>query len=182
MPTALTHAFVAAAVGAGRHSQGRAGRLWPALLASSILPDADVLGLAVGVPYEASLGHRGFSHSLTFALLWSLLLVALMFRSAGTFSAAWWRLVALFFLVTASHGLLDALTNGGLGIAFFSPFDTTRYFLPWRPIQVSPIGPAFFSELGRAAMVSEIKHVWLPIGVVWLGLWAARKVVRRAQD
>jgi hypothetical protein len=34
------------------------------------------------------------------------------------------------FLATAGHGLLDAMTNGGLGLAFFSPFDNHRYFLP----------------------------------------------------
>ena len=36
------------------------------------------------------------------------------------------------FLSTASHGVLDALTDGGLGVAFFSPFDQTRYFFPFR--------------------------------------------------
>jgi hypothetical protein len=45
-----------------------------------------------------------------------------------------------FFLATASHGLLDAMTDGGLGVAFFSPFDKHRYFFPWTPIRVSPIG------------------------------------------
>jgi inner membrane protein len=183
MPTVFTHALVAAAVGANSKSQVRPGRLWAALVVSSILPDVDALGLALGIPYEAALGHRGFSHSLAFALLWSLLLVVVAFRSVGIFSTTWWKLVALFFCVTASHGLLDAMTNGGLGIAFFSPFDSTRYFLPWRPIQVSPIGPGFFfSDLGRMAILSEIKFVWLPVGVVWLGLWVARKAVRRVLD
>jgi hypothetical protein len=32
------------------------------------------------------------------------------------------------------------MTDGGLGCALFWPFDTTRYFAPWRPIPVSPIG------------------------------------------
>jgi hypothetical protein len=40
-----------------------------------------------------------------------------------------------FFVVTASHGALDAMTDGGLGIAFFAPFDNTRYFFPFRPIK-----------------------------------------------
>jgi inner membrane protein len=53
-----------------------------------------------------------------------------------------------FFLITASHGILDAFTNGGLGIALFSPFDNSRYFFPFRPIQVSPIGAGFFSMRG----------------------------------
>ena len=71
-------------------------------------------------------------------------------------------------LVTASHGLLDAMTNGGLGIAFFAPFDDGRYFLPWRPIEVSPIGAgAFFSEWGLRVIKSELLWVWLPV----VGLW-----------
>jgi inner membrane protein len=49
----------------------------------------------------------------------------------------------------ASHGILDAMTNGGLGVALLSPLDTTRYFRPWRPIQVSPISlRRFFSDEG----------------------------------
>ena len=41
--------------------------------------------------------------------------------------------------MTASHGFFDAMTDGGLGIAFFAPFTNTRYFLPWRPIPVAPL-------------------------------------------
>ncbi len=138
-----------------------------ALAVSSVLPDADVIGFALGIPYEAVLGHRGFSHSLAFAALWSLLVVGVVFRQVQWFSRDWWKLLLLFFLVTASHGVLDALTNGGLGIASFSPFITTRYFFPWRPIQVSPIGiGSLFTEMGRLAIVSELKFVWLPIALV----------------
>ena len=36
-----------------------------ASIACSILPDADVLGFSLGIPYEYLLGHRGFFHSLT---------------------------------------------------------------------------------------------------------------------
>ena len=68
-----------------------------------------------------------------------------------------------FFLATASHGLLDAMTDGGLGVVFFSPFDTARYFLPWRPILVSPIGVArFLSPRGLAVLRGEIFWIWLP--------------------
>ncbi len=55
------------------------------------------------------------------------------------------------------------MTNGGLGVAFFAPFDNTRYFFPWRPIQVSPIGAkAFFSAAGWRVIKSELIWVWLP--------------------
>lgn len=67
-------------------------------------------------------------------------------------------------LVSAvSHGLLDALTNGGLGIAFFSPLSTRRYFLPWRVIEVSPLRPSeFFSQRGLRVLRSEMRWVWIP--------------------
>ena len=42
------------------------------------------------------------------------------------------------FFASGVHGLLDAMTDGGLGVAFFSPFDNRRYFLPWTPIRVIP--------------------------------------------
>jgi inner membrane protein len=58
--------------------------------------------------------------------------------------------------------VLDAFTNGGLGIAFLSPFDTTRYFFPFHPIEVSPIGGRFFSERGSSALESEFIWVWVP--------------------
>jgi inner membrane protein len=75
----------------------------------------------------------------------------------------------------AAHDLLDAMTDGGLGIALFSPFDRTRYFLPWRPIRVAPIGGGFFSEYGLRALASEARWIWLPVG----GLSAAGLFVRR---
>ena len=57
----------------------------------------------------------------------------------------------------------DAMTNGGLGVAFFSPFDNRRYFLPWRPILVSPIAVTrFFSPRGYAILRSELVWIWLP--------------------
>jgi inner membrane protein len=75
-----------------------------------------------------------------------------------------------------SHGLLDAFTDGGLGIAFFAPFDSTRYFFPWRPIAVSPIGISEFFSLG-GLRVLLIEGIWIGIPAgLWLGIL---QVVRR---
>jgi inner membrane protein len=77
----------------------------------------------------------------------------------------WWVLIAHFFLVTASHGMLDAITNGGLGVAFFAPFDNSRHFFSWRPVLVSPIGIVpFFSRYGLDVLISELVWIWLPVG------------------
>lgn len=66
------------------------------------------------------------------------------------------------FACTASHPLLDALTNGGLGVALFWPWSDARLFAPWRPIAVSPIGAGFFGSRGLAVLGSELRWVWLP--------------------
>jgi inner membrane protein len=74
--------------------------------------------------------------------------------------------VLWFTAITASHGILDALTNGGRGIAFFAPFSDHRYFFPWRPIQVSPIGVGFFSPRGHRVLASEAAWIWVPSAII----------------
>jgi inner membrane protein len=60
------------------------------------------------------------------------------------------------------------MTNGGMGIAFFWPFDNTRYFLPWRPILVSPVTVGgFFHERSFLILQSELLWVWLPTILVY---------------
>jgi inner membrane protein len=150
----------------------------PGLLAlamvCAVLPDLDALGLWLGIPYEHPFGHRGFTHSLPFA-------VAL--AGAGTLYAPMLGadpLTAFGVLLVgaASHGLLDAMTNGGLGIAFFSPFSHRRSFLPWRVIEVSPLRPsALFSRQGLRVLRSELRWVWLPCGVLALAGWALRVLI-----
>jgi inner membrane protein len=61
------------------------------------------------------------------------------------------------------------MTNGGLGIAFFCPLSNNRYFFPFRPIQVSPIGiTSFFSEWGFRVLVSEA--VWILVPALTVGI------------
>ncbi len=71
--------------------------------------------------------------------------------------------MTFLFACAASHGMLDALTNGGLGVAFFSPFEPRRYFFPWRPIAVSPLSVSrFLAGRGLRILAGELKWVVLP--------------------
>jgi inner membrane protein len=125
-----------------------------------------VIGFHFGVHYGDFIGHRGFTHSLFFAALLAAL-VTLALRDQTQVPAG--RLFFYLFLATASHGLFDAMTNGGLGVAFFSPFSNARYFLPFRPIKVSPIGVTrFFSPRGMAVVRSEVLWLWLPSAAIFL--------------
>lgn len=180
MPSAITHAAVAAAAGAAFAPRDIPPYFWPLSIACSILPDADVIAFSLGIPYHHFFGHRGFFHSPFFGLLMSLFLAAVLFGEAGIFSGRWFFFCIFFFLLWASHGILDAFTNGGRGIALLAPFDNTRYFFPWRPIQVAPIGiKPFWGPWGWSVMKSELLWVWLPSACIVLIATIIRAVIGR---
>jgi inner membrane protein len=157
-----------------------AKRIWLLGAACAVLPDLDVVGFRLGISYGDFLGHRGFTHSIIFAAGLATMLT-LGFRHGLATKIGWRALWAFLFCATASHGLLDALTNGGLGVAFFSPFDLTRYFLPWRPIEVSPISVTrFLSTRGSSVLGSEILWIWIPTAVFFCLSFALRSV-RKSQ-
>jgi inner membrane protein len=166
MATPLSHLAVPLALTAALGPDAVPPGLLALALVCAVLPDLDALGLWLGIPYEHPFGHRGITHSLPFA-------VAL--AGAGTLLApeAEPRIAFGVLLVSAaSHGLIDALTNGGLGIALFSPFSHKRFFLPWRVIEVSPLRPsALFSRRGLEVLRSEMRWVWVPcLAVAILGM------------
>lgn len=107
------------------------------------------------------------THSILFAFVTAVIMCLLFLRDVPVASRVGLLRIGLLFLVTASHGVLDAMTNGGYGIAFFSPFDTTRYFLPFTPVVVSPIGvKSFFSDWGMRVILSELAWIALPCCVL----------------
>jgi inner membrane protein len=166
--TAITHAFVAVAAGKASFARPMSARFWLLAIACSAGPDLDAGLMSYGVPYGHWAGHRGLLHSLLFALVLSVIVVSWAFRrEAPWLSRRWWRLLSFFFLLTASHGFLDAFTNGGLGIAFFAPFSNERYFMPWTPIEVSAIGLVGFLKYGGLrTLLSEALWVWLPVTAI----------------
>jgi inner membrane protein len=175
MASAFGHALAGWTVSRfGRESAlGRPGlRLGLVCIASAILPDADVIGFRFGIEYGDVFGHRGFTHSILFAACWATVATFLFFRA----SAQNFRVGLCIFVATLSHGLFDAMTNGGLGVGFFIPFENSRYFLPWTPIEVSPIGVAgFWSQAGR---ILGSEAVW--IGVPCAGVLLGRRLLRVA--
>ncbi|HXU31986.1 MAG TPA: metal-dependent hydrolase [Thermoanaerobaculia bacterium] len=163
MPTVLTHPAVPLALGAVAGGDRVCGRLLVAGVIASVLPDADVLGFRWGVPYASEFGHRGFSHSLLFAVLLAITAAAAArFLRASRGTAAWF-----VGLSCASHGLLDMLTNGGKGVAYFWPVSAERFFFPARVIEVSTLNlRRFFSSAGISTLSSELRWIWLPAAVI----------------
>ena len=178
MASAFSHAVAGLAMGALFWRPGVPARYWVAGAVVAALPDVDVVGFRLGVPYGGVLGHRGITHSLAFAALLSAVVVAAVFPS-GAGPVPRTELWLYLCLATASHGALDALTNGGGGIAFFAPFHNARYFFPWSPIEVSPLGVrAFFTARGARVLANELVWVWLPsLLLAAAALWLRRRQV-----
>jgi inner membrane protein len=171
MPTFLSHPAVPLALSAWFGRNAVPARLLAAAAFLSAVPDLDVIAFLFRIPYESPWGHRGFTHSVAFAAVVAALVARFAFaRSRSAF--------AFLFVAMASHGVLDALTNGGLGVALFWPILDTRYFFLWRPIEVSPIGADFFQGgRGVRVLASEFVWVWLPCAAFGaLGwMWARRR-------
>jgi inner membrane protein len=160
MPTIMSHALVplAAAAALGGRRVPTAVAIMGAGLA--MIPDVDVIGFRFGVEYADQFGHRGASHSL-FAAVFFAALICVVLPAARSRNCA-----AFLFFSAASHGLLDTLTNGGLGAALLWPFSDQRFHAPVTPIQVSPIGGGFFSARGVQTLLSEALWIWMPCGLM----------------
>lgn len=115
----LTQIVLGAAVGeavAGR-KMGAKAALWGAI--GGTIPDLDVFFRSFYHPFDAALVHRGFSHSLLFALLAGPALGWLFNRIyKRKYEQKTW--IWLWFLAIVTHPLLDIFTN--YGTQFLWPF------------------------------------------------------------
>ncbi|MDH5178401.1 MAG: metal-dependent hydrolase [Gammaproteobacteria bacterium] len=181
MPTMLSHPAVAIGLLPWFRQIAEYRAILLTGMALAILPDIDVVGFKLGVPYGHLFGHRGFSHSLFAALLLGGVMAWWLCRTRDIpFKTTWLYL----FICMASHGVLDAMTNGGLGIAFLSPFSNERFFLPFQPIKVSSLTVQhFFGQHGLNVLSSELIWIWLPVLPIFLaGMYLRRQSNRLVYD
>ncbi len=115
----LTQIILGAAVGeavAGK-KMGNKAAFWGAI--AGTIPDLDVIIRSFVHPIDAALWHRGFSHSIVFALLFSPILAWLVYQLyKKRYDLKLW--VKLIFLGIVTHPMLDIFTN--YGTEFFWPF------------------------------------------------------------
>jgi len=138
----------------------------------SVIPDADVIAFKFGIPYEHMFGHRGFTHSIFFSVLFGLF-IAMIFHWKNKHKYAY---ASIYILATLSHAVLDAMTTGGRGVAFLAPFSGERFFLPWRMIKVSPMSiQRFISEWGLEVLKSEAFWIGLPCLLILVINYVIRK-------
>jgi inner membrane protein len=110
------------------------------------------------LPYGHALTHRGVTHSLAAAALIAISAMLLGLRAHLRSPRIWLCMFAAAF----SHGLLDACTLGGVGVAAFWPLSHARYVCVWQPIGVSPI------PLSAGLFTRFLAALWTE--AVWIGL------------
>lgn len=178
MPTIFSHAVFATVAGKAFIKKSVSVWFWILTAVCSIIPDTDVAAFFLGIGYENMFGHRGITHSIFFAVLFGGLTTFLTHKFLET-GIPLIKLFIFFTLATLSHPLLDMLTDGGLGVALFAPFSNERFFFPFRPVEVSPIGARFFSGRGIEVILSEILWLWLPALIIFLTVRSARKFLKK---
>lgn len=116
----LTQIVLGAAVAeavAGKQ-MGNKAAMWGAI--AGTIPDLDVIIRAVSHPIDGELLHRGFSHSILFAILLSPLFGWLCYRMyKREYGIKLW--ILLFFWSIITHPILDMFTN--YGTQFLWPLD-----------------------------------------------------------
>ena len=167
MPSAFTHALVRAAAAQMLPSEVPRVRVTVFCAVAASIPDADFVAFNLGIPYGEPFGHRGFSHSLLFAIVLGGLAPLLLPRGWRLNSRRVVAVAVIGMAAVASHGLLDAATDAGLGIGFFLPISDARFFFPFRPLETASMDPLrFFSGRGLEVLSSEVVWVWIPLIVI----------------
>lgn len=169
MPTIFTHPAIAL----GAAPCLRPVRKRFAIVATgavlTVLPDLDVVAFRFGIPYVHMFGHRGFSHSILFAFVVSVLLALIFHQPKVRYRLLVW---GYLFGCAVSHGLLDAMTDGGRGVGLLIPFSLRRIFFDYRPISVSTLSmERFFSGRGLPVLQNELMVVWLPAALIFVVLF-----------
>lgn len=166
--TSYTHAVVGLAIAPLYRPKRNAWLYWTLCAVLPVIPDLDVFS---GYPYGSLWGHRGFTHSVPFALWFAFLVASLTFRFLG---ANLGILTLIFFAAIGSHGILDACTRGGGNIPLFWPI-SDYWFGNWGPIPVSDMAFELPDPSRSRALRSEMLWVWLPAAIWITGVFVWRR-------
>ena len=177
MPSIFAHAVAGAALANAAFSPRRVPRrVWITAAFVAALPDIDAIGRPFGnLSFEALFGgHRGLTHSVMFALAFSAIVTWGFFRRPQ-WTALQRRLWATFALAIVSHGVLDALSTIGSGVAFWAPFSWTHYEFAWQPL--GELGPG---SRGPDRVLDMVANEFVWVGLPSLMVVAIARFIRRA--
>ncbi len=143
MSTFVGHSLAGTLIGsvAGQACDERQRRLLILFsVITAVLPDFDIVIFLVFQPQMVP--HRGFSHTLLFALLSSGILTLVASRFMQMRLARLW---SVLFLAALSHLLLDYLMGAGAPVPLFWPFLDLGFICPYKLVPV-----AYYGKVARA--------------------------------
>lgn len=166
MPLPLAHALVGATIAVAVLPRDMPRRVRAIALAATIAvaPDLDF-----GAPWLLHLKHdwhRGFTHSVFFALVVTLLIHAY-------YKAPRWRETFSLGLALLSHGLLDSVTTvGKRGVALLWPFTSHRVSLGWLPLDDFGLGALETDVILHITVLELIRElvVFLPLFILVISM------------
>lgn len=158
----------------GGKKLGNKAALWGAI--AGTIPDLDVFIRAYNDPIHGALMHRGFSHSILFAILAGPLLGYLIYRIyRRKHELKTWIWVAFMAIVT--HPMLDIFTS--YGTQFFWPFEwrvTFNSVFVIDPLYTLPFGFLLLASLMIKRNVS-LRRKLNNTGLIYSGLYLTWCVV-----
>ena len=158
---------------------GKKAMIW-GILAQSV-PDIDFLAAFWLDTPSNLLAHRGFTHSILFSALMTMLLAILAERWHRPHNISLVKWIAFFGAVILGHIFLDAFNNYGVG--WFEPFSHTRI-----SFNILYVADPFFSAIPAIAFVmllwfkknnTKRKFLWrfgLGMSLLYLGYCVINKV------
>ena len=158
MPSLFSHAAVAIAIGSLAAPRRLLRPFLVAGAACAVMPDLDLIGPG-GTGFPG--GHRGFTHSLTFAGLVGLG-SAVIVRNRLEWRGARIRLLLFIAVATATHGCLDSLTSVSRGVQLLSPFSLQQYRVPLLRSGLEELIRLFLPSVLLAAVVLYLRGCRLP--------------------
>ncbi|HEX5024778.1 MAG TPA: metal-dependent hydrolase [Agriterribacter sp.] len=157
----LTHIAVGACVGEAFFGKGfgKKAMLWGALAQS--IPDIDFIGALWLTPSENLLAHRGFTHSILFALLIAPTMAFTASRIHHPHNIRFRKWLIFFAAEVFLHLFLDGFNNYGVG--WLVPFNLHRF--SFNTIYVAD--PFFSIWAGIATVMLFILHSYHPTRRFW---------------
>jgi inner membrane protein len=132
MPLPVAHGLLGASLVAAVLPRRSPRRYALSLAAGALLANAADLDFGLVFALHSRVWHRGFTHSLAFALIVGLVLFIAFGRGRA-------RRAAAYALAYASHAVLDfATTKIGGGVELLWPFSTERLALGWLGLSEVP--------------------------------------------
>jgi inner membrane protein len=161
LPTQIAHGLIGASFAAALHPQPTRRVYAVPLLVGALLSTAPDLDFLLVIALHSKSWHRGFTHSIVFALFVSLFLTLVPGKRR------FWETLA-YGLAFGSHGILDYLTSKeGTGVELLWPFSSERLMLGWWGLSENPsrLPP---SGLFKAVALELVLFTPLFVGVLLL--------------